>query len=84
MDLRLGAVFSASNKNLKRLSTMTPMKPRAYLTISMIALLLFMLVQTAAAQDIVAGVKPGDQFTYSVTGSYSSDAPIDQVPARRH
>ena len=57
------------------------MKPRAYLIISMIALLLFMFVQTAAAQDIVAGVKPGDQFTYSVTGSYSSNAPIDQVPA---
>lgn len=60
---------------------MTPMKTRAYLIISMITLLLFMLVQTAAAQDIVAGVKPGDQFTYSVTGSYSSDASIDQVPS---
>jgi hypothetical protein len=59
---------------------MTPMKITAYITIILIASLLFVVVQTASAQDIVSGVNPGDQFTYSVTGSYSSDAPLANVP----
>jgi hypothetical protein len=56
------------------------MKNRLTITIILMALLLSGIVQIALAQDIVAGVKPGDQFTYSVTGSYSSNAPIADVP----
>ena len=56
------------------------MKLKTNITIILIVSLFFMTIQTASAQDIVAGVKPGDQFTYSVTGSYSSDAPSD-LPA---
>ena len=56
------------------------MKLKANITIILIVSLFFMTIQTASAQDIVAGVKPGDQFTYSVTGSYSSDAPSDLPP----
>ena len=59
---------------------MTPMKTRLYITIIMISLLLLGVVRAASAQDIVAGVAPGNEFTYSVTGSYSSGAPIAQVP----
>jgi hypothetical protein len=57
------------------------MKLKANITIVIIVLLFLMTVQTASAQDIVAGVKPGDEFTYSVTGSYSSSAPLSDVPA---
>jgi len=56
------------------------MKNRLYLTIILTALMLSGIIQIALAQDIVAGVKPGDQFTFSVTGSYSSNAPIEDVP----
>ncbi len=59
---------------------MTPMKLTAYLTILIISLLLVVSIQTAIAQDILVGLKPGDTFTYSVTGSYSSNAPITNVP----
>jgi hypothetical protein len=46
-----------------------------------IILLLVIAIQTVVGQDaIVAGVKSGDKFTYSVTGSYSTDAPIGDVP----
>ena len=48
--------------------------------ISLVALLLFGAMQSALAQDIVAGVKVGDEFTYSVTGSYSSGALLADVP----
>ncbi len=57
------------------------MNPRLYaVIISLVALLLFGAVQSALAQDIVAGVKVGDEFTYTVTGSYSSGAPLAEVP----
>ncbi len=56
------------------------MKLTAYLTTLIIALLLIVSVQTALAQDILVGLKPGDTFTYSVTGSYSSNAPVTDVP----
>jgi len=53
------------------------MKHRLYaLIISLAALLLFGAMLSALAQDeIVAGVKPGDVFTYDVTGSYPSNNP---------
>jgi hypothetical protein len=63
---------------------MTPMKLTAYATLIMVpTLLLLAILPIASAQDvtIVAGVKPGDQFTYTVTGSYSSNAPLADVPA---
>ncbi|MGE5637083.1 MAG: hypothetical protein ACM3WQ_00110 [Chloroflexota bacterium] len=59
---------------------MIPMKLIAYLTTFIIALLLVVTVQIALAQDISVGLKPNDTFTYSVTGSYSSNAPITDVP----
>ncbi len=59
---------------------MTPMKLTAYLTLLIVSLLLVVSVQTALAQDIPVGLKPSDTFTYSVTGSYSSNAPITDVP----
>lgn len=58
------------------------MKPKAYTTLIIVAVLFVMVVKTGTAQDTVpVGVKTGDQFTYSVTGSYSANAPIDDVPA---
>jgi hypothetical protein len=59
------------------------MKLTAYVTILLVSSLLLMVAQTAMAQDIVivAGVKKDDTFTYTVTGSYSSNAPIADVPA---
>jgi hypothetical protein len=65
---------------MKPITTVTHMKNRLYLTIILMALLLSGIVQIAVAQDIVAGVKRDDQFTYSVTGSYSNNAPITDVP----
>jgi hypothetical protein len=61
---------------------MNPMKLTAYVTILLIASMLIIAVQTASAQNdtILVGVKPGDQFTYTVTGSHSSNAPIGSVP----
>lgn len=61
---------------------MTPMKP-ANIAILLVASMLLVIVQTASAQEysIVAGVKPGDQFTYTVTGSYPSNVPLGEVPA---
>jgi hypothetical protein len=56
------------------------MKSKLYITIILIALLFLGAVHVASAQDIVAGVAPGDQFTYSVTGSYPVDDPNAQVP----
>lgn len=57
------------------------MKLTAYIIIALVASLLLITVQTATGQiEIVAGVKPGNQFTYSVTGSYSSNAPYNEVP----
>lgn len=61
---------------------MTPMKLKAYTTLIIIALMLMVVVRTGTAQDTVpVGVKTGDQFTFSVTGSYSANAPIDDVPS---
>lgn len=60
---------------------MTPMKLTAYITIILIASLLFLGVQAVSAQDtILVGIKKDNQFTYKVTGSYSSNAPIADVP----
>lgn len=61
---------------------MTPMKLTAYVTILIAASMLLMIVIPAASgqEAIVAGVKPGDIFTYTVTGSYSSSAPLSDVP----
>ena len=60
---------------------MTSMKLRMYITIIMVALLLLMVFRTALAQDnIVSGLAPGNVFTYSVTGSYSSSANLADVP----
>jgi hypothetical protein len=56
------------------------MKLRICLTIILIALLLLGVVRAASAQDIVAGVTAGNEFTYSVTGSHSSNDPGVQVP----
>jgi len=56
------------------------MKTGAYISIILTALLISGILHVALAQDIVAGVKPGDSFTYTVTGSYSSNAPIADVP----
>lgn len=64
---------------------MTPMKLTAYVTIVLIAsLLLIVITPTASAQDEIvptAGVQLGNKFTYTVTGSYSSNAPLADVPA---
>ena len=60
---------------------MTSMKLRMYITIIMVALLLLMVFRTALAQEnIVSGLAPGNVFTYSVTGSYSSNDPIAEIP----
>ena len=59
---------------------MTSMKLRMYITIIIIGLLLFGVVRAASAQDIVAGVAPGNEFTYSVTGSYPTNDPNAQIP----
>jgi hypothetical protein len=58
------------------------MKLTAYITILLVAsMLLVAIVPTASAQEaILAGVKPGDQFTYTVAGTYSSNAPLSDVP----
>ncbi len=72
-------------KSPESVSTVIPMKLTAYLTVIMISVLLLLAtVYSAAAQTeitIVAGVKPGDQFTYTITGSYSQNAPLESVPA---
>ena len=65
---------------MKLITRVTHMKNKRYLTIIPMALMLLGTVQIALAQDIAAGVKPGDQFTYTVTGSYSDNAPIEDVP----
>jgi hypothetical protein len=60
---------------------MTHMKLRMYIIAIMVALLLLMVFRTALAQEsIVSGLAPGNVFTYTVTGSYSSGAPIADVP----
>jgi len=61
---------------------MTPMKLAAYTAI-LVASVLLMIAQTAYAQEysIVAGVKPGDQFTYTITGSYPSNIPVAEIPS---
>jgi hypothetical protein len=60
---------------------MTHMKLRMYIIAIMVALLLLMVFRTALAQEsIVSGLAPGNVFTYIVTGSYSSGAPIADVP----
>ena len=59
---------------------MTPMKTRLYITIIMISLLLLGVIRAASAQDIVAGVAPGNEFTYSVTAAYSSNDPNAKMP----
>jgi hypothetical protein len=55
--------------------------PTTTITIILMTLLVAGIAQVASAQDIVAGVKPGDEFTYTVTGSYSSDAPASNIPS---
>jgi len=59
---------------------MTPMKSRPYIALVLMALLFSGIIQVALAQDILIGLKPGDQFTYKVTGSFSSNAPQDEIP----
>jgi hypothetical protein len=56
------------------------MQTRAYITIILMALLVTGIINVAAAQDIVAGVKPGDKFTYTVTGSYPTDHASLDIP----
>jgi heme/copper-type cytochrome/quinol oxidase subunit 2 len=67
--------FSANNKNMTPISTMTPMKNRLYITIILSALLLSVAVQSVLAQEIMAGVAPGNEFTYDVTSVYPSGNP---------
>lgn len=59
---------------------MTHMQPRVYITIILMALLVSGIIHVSAAQDIVAGVKPGDVFTYDVTGSYPTNDPTLDIP----
>jgi hypothetical protein len=59
---------------------MTHMQTRAYITIILTALLVSGIIHIAAAQDIVAGVKPGNEFTYSVTGTYPTNDPTLDIP----
>lgn len=56
------------------------MQTRAYLTIILIALLTSGIIHVAAGQGIVAGVKPGDEFTYNVAGTYPTDNPALDIP----
>jgi hypothetical protein len=56
------------------------MQTRVYITIILMALLVSGVIHVAAAQDIVAGVKPGDVFTYDVTGSYPANDPTLDIP----
>lgn len=56
------------------------MKTRVYISIILMALAVSGIIHVAAAQDIVAGVKPGDEFTYMVTGSYPTDDPTLDIP----
>jgi hypothetical protein len=74
------ASFSAKNKNRKPITKMTSMKLKEYITIVMIAVLFFGVVQTAFAQDIVAGVASGNEFTYNVTGTYPINDPSLDIP----
>ena len=54
------------------------MKIRLYITIILMALLISGVVPIVLAQDIAAGLSPGYQFTYSVTGSYFTvDASVE-------
>jgi hypothetical protein len=56
------------------------MKLRVCITIVMITILLFGVAKVAFAQDIVAGVAPGNEFTYTVTGTYPTDNPSLDIP----
>ena len=78
--MQTNETFSANNKKMKPISTVIRMMNKLSTTIILIALLISGIVQITLAQGIVAGVKAGDQFTYSVTGSYSSNAPITDIP----
>ncbi len=59
---------------------MTHMHSRAYVTIFITALLVSGLIPIVMAQDIVAGVKAGDSFTYRVTGEYPSEISPSYIP----
>jgi hypothetical protein len=72
--------FSANDKNKSPLSTMTHMQTKAYITIVLMALLISGIIHVAAAQDIVAGVKPSDEFTYNITGIYPTNNPALFIP----
>ena len=54
---------------------MTDMKSKLIIAIILMGILVSGIMNMALAQDIVAGVKPGDEFTYKVTGSYPAGNP---------
>jgi hypothetical protein len=58
------------------------MKLRVCITFILIASLFLMIARAATAQETIqAGVKSGDSFTYTVTGSHSTDDPSAEIPA---
>ncbi len=63
---------------------MLPMKPRVYIIALVAALLLLTIPQTVFAQvpekPIAAGVAPGQQFTYGVTGTYPASIAESYIP----
>jgi hypothetical protein len=56
------------------------MQTRAYITILLMALLVSGIIHIAVAQNIAAGVKPGDSFTYGVTGTYPAEIATSYIP----
>ncbi len=63
---------------------MTAMLLRVYIITVMVALLLLTTVEAALAQftqeNLVAGVKPGDSFTYTATGTYPGELSPQSIP----
>lgn len=56
------------------------MKIQLPIAIVLMALLVSGIIHVVSAQDIVAGVNPGDEFKYQVTGTYPTNDPTLDIP----